>query len=133
MAGFLVDNPIYSEKEPLSEIFRQRLGHRTGVPTPARPRFEIDPSQGLRKTLSADRGNQTHPHCLGSQVKKDLFVITTPFFVPEFPIFPKLNIDSARPAYRAKSIFSFGKMGNSGTKNGVVMTKRSFLTCEPRQ
>jgi len=67
MAGFLVDNPIYSEKEPLSEIFRQRLGHRTGVPTPARPRFEIDPSQGLRKTLSADRGNQTHAHCLGSE------------------------------------------------------------------
>src|SRR5437867_1313188 len=64
---FLVDNPIYSEKEPLSEIFRQRLGHRTGVPTPARPRFEIDPSQGLRKTLSADRRNQTHAHCLGSE------------------------------------------------------------------
>src|SRR5207249_12093172 len=47
--------------------YRQRLGHRTGVPTPARPRFELDPSQGLRKTLSADRGNQTHAHCLGSE------------------------------------------------------------------
>src|SRR5438876_10000596 len=31
-------------------------------------------------------------------VKKDHFVITTPFFVPEFHIFSKLNIDFARYA-----------------------------------
>src|SRR2546427_8951006 len=42
--------------------YRQRLGYRTGVSTPARPRFEIDSTQGLRNTLSADRGNQTHSH-----------------------------------------------------------------------